>query len=94
LLVFFAKNNVKKRKPVIPTFGCKYCGARFDETPGLHTAAHISRCCQKCWLKLFATDAERTEYAEDKETKLVAPKPKPPQRIEADKVTLKKVIWE
>ena len=65
-----------------------------SETPGSHYAAVRSRCCQKCWLKLFATDQERAEYAESKETKLVTPKPKPPQRIEADAVKIKKVVWE
>ncbi len=59
--------------------------------------ASKSRYCQKCFIERFGTAQDKTNYAAEKaelrEPKFIMPKTKP-QRIESDKVKLKKVLWE
>lgn len=61
----FGKRGVfaGSRSDIIPTEGCRYCGESLDKAG---RRAKRSRCCQKCFIRLFATPEQVLEYENGK----------------------------
>lgn len=93
------RKKTKGKDKGIVINGCHYCGCLADETPGEHRRAKKSHCCQKCFIKFFATPEQIADYKDEQADKkessqVVLPKVKRPQRIERGVVKLKTVIWD
>ena len=77
---------------------CKCWGHLLEETPGLHLKAQFSRCCQRCFVERFGTAQDKSDYAaeqaERREARPIQSKIIPPQRIDAARVKIKKIVWE